>query len=152
MDLFYFSEKEETEVIGTPTVTTILKKRPETPKEFTLTQPKNYVPSEMSISNKVILKTDYRKGEYTTHQYYSQFVTKEIVDLVVSRLRKEAIIKSTKHNFSDIRQDTIDSLDGQIHSIIDQEQIRASGEDIPYLCFNVCVAIAAATIYKESIK
>ena len=132
MDLFAFSDEVVEE-----------KKLPDMSKYYA-----PYLPREIFFSNEVILKMDYRKGLCTTYQYYFQYVTQEIVDLVVSRLGKEAIMKSTKHNFADIRQDLWDSLDGPIHLVINKEQIKQAGEDIPYLCFNVCVAIAAATAYK----
>ena len=141
MDLFEFSEQE-------PIKEKIIQK-----KEVTSDMDKYYapyLPREILFSNEVITKSDYRKGLYTTHQYYSQYVTNEIIDLVVTRLGKEAILKSTKPNFSDIRQDTIDSLDGPIHLIINQDQIKQTGEEIPFLCFNVCVVMAAATIYKAA--
>jgi ribosome assembly protein YihI (activator of Der GTPase) len=139
MDLFEFSDQE-------PTATEKIIQK----KEIPLVVSKHDSPRDMCmISNRIITKADYRKGLYTTHSYYAQYVTNEIIDLVVERLGKEAIIRSTKPNFSDIRQDTIDSLDGPIHLIINQDQIKQAGEEIPYLCFNVCVAIAAATIYKN---
>ena len=133
MNLFDFSNKAE--VIEIPVV--IIQKTERKHKDIV-------------INNTTITKIDYRKGLYSTHQYYSQFVTLDIIKLVVMRLGTETIIKSSKHNFSDIRQDTFDSLDGLIHTIINKQQIIDAGEDIPFLCFNVCVAIAAATKFKES--
>ena len=102
------------------------------------------------VAAPIVLKSDYKKGDHTAFTYYGQFVSHEIIQTVVKIIGAEAIMKSTKPHFTDIRQETWDNMSGHIHLLIDKNQIKDAGEDIATMCFHVCVAKAAARIYREA--
>lgn len=134
-------EKNQADVVMTPPITEIDIGKyyaPYAPREF------------HEVTEVVVLKSEYKKGNHSPREYYGQFVNMPILDAVVAKIGKEAILKSTNAYFSDIPQSIWDNLDGTIHTLINKEQIKAAGETIATMCFDVKVAKIAALIFKES--
>lgn len=86
----------------------------------------------------------YLKGECTHREYYSQFVTKSIIEIVRNRIGLDAIKKSTDEHMNDIPLKLWDSI---VHAI--DCNFKDAG-DCRTIGGCVCVLKEAAQQIKES--
>lgn len=108
------------------------------------------VVNDIHLDNKVILKSDYKDGKYSQHEYYTQFVTEKILALVVSKIGLEAIKEIKSKSMSEIPDSTFDSLAGSLYLIRNKDALKVVGEDMDTMFFYIKIAKAAIKLYKES--
>ena len=102
---------------------------------------------------------DYHDGKCTHHEYYSQFVTDDIKQLVINSIGKEAIQRSTDPHLNDIPLVKWDRLNTTVRALVDRNLHkelhnatygeRDKDKFIWSLSEGVCIAKAAARIVKS---
>ena len=100
----------------------------------------------------MIKRSEYLKGNVDFQTYYSQFVTPEILSLVIRRIGLGAINHSTDMYFCNIPLVKWDNLHPAIILLIGDKIKEANNTGGISLSDTICIAKAAASIIKENNK
>lgn len=89
-------------------------------------------------------RSQYLNKEVTHNEYYAQFVTEGVINIVTRCIGKEAIINSTDEYYNDIPLKRWNALHSIILHTVGSAIAKASGTGGVSLSDTVCVAKAAA--------
>ena len=89
-------------------------------------------------------RTQYMNKEISHNEYYGQFATSGVIDLVRAAIGEDKIKNSTDESFNDIPLRQWDNLNNSIRMICGRSIADANGTGGISLSDTVCVAKAAA--------
>ena len=91
------------------------------------------------------------EGKVSHQDYYTSFVTPEVLDLVSKQIGAYRIATSTDSHFNDIPLNSWDRLHFYIHNLCGKAVQQANGNGGYALCDSVCIAKAAARLIRAGL-
>lgn len=88
-------------------------------------------------------RNDFLDRKCTLSQYYAQFVTPELINLVMTQIGADALLKSTHEHLSDIPLIKWDAMQPMVRPLIAPKMAKIGIEGVS-LCECVCAAKQAA--------
>ena len=96
-------------------------------------------------------RKDHMSKKCTHREFYAQFITPLVKDLVRRLIGKKSILRSTDEHLNDIALSRWDSLHTPIRQIVGKMVREANGNSGHSLSDSVCVAKEAAKQIKEDV-
>ena len=95
-----------------------------------------------------IYRKQYISGEKTFDEFYGQFVTNQVAEVVRVGIGEDLVKASTDQHFNDIPLAQWDRLYGLIQMLVGRDVAEANGGGGVSLSDTVCVAKAAAKLIR----
>jgi len=100
---------------------------------------------------KVFTAKDFIEGKCSYEDYYDQFVTKGVTELVSRHIKEERITASTEHSFNDIPLREWDALKDNVNPLVGNKFYEVNSCGLA-LGDCVCIAKRAAELIRENYR